>query len=378
MSNVTSLMTSPFSNQTSMPSLDELLDQLGFGLWETVVNTFILPPINLIGIALCSFSLWIFSRPSFEDPIFFYYKLLCLVNIILLLHNIPSCILFTPIYFPWINTYATSVYQWYYASVSNILFHYADVLRMGILLAKMKLYVPFVHENFSARPQINSLTLFLTCFLIDAPTGFGFKIKSLGNYFYLDSKGVKQTTAFYYLTWSDFSQTLFGKILLGLTGFFFSVLVTLLVGVVLNILSYIKYKSYSRKRQREFEELQMSSIHNRPTTNREIEQLRHREKIDHKIERNMFRMALTLCSLTIVSRFLFAAIFIYFFIFSSFSNTLLIEVSSTSLYTFSPTVSILVFYSFNKMFRDETNTKLFRRQSRPYPRIVFISHEVQF
>jgi len=136
MSNVTSLMTSPFSNQTSMPSLDELLDQLGFGLWETVVNTFILPPINLIGIALCSFSLWIFSRPSFEDPIFFYYKLLCLVNIILLLHNIPSCIFISPFYF---------------------------------------------HKHFSA--QIISLALFLVCLLIEIDVGFELEINSVADYF---------------------------------------------------------------------------------------------------------------------------------------------------------------------------------------------------
>ena len=62
-------MNSYKSNEiTTSIYLHELLDQLGFEMWQSIVNTFILPPINFIGIALCSFSLWIFSRSSFEDP----------------------------------------------------------------------------------------------------------------------------------------------------------------------------------------------------------------------------------------------------------------------------------------------------------------------
>ena len=119
-------------NETTVPSLEELLNVLGFEMWETVISTFILPPINLIGLVLCSFSLWIFSRPSFEDPIFFYYRLLCIINIIQLLHNIPFGILFSPYYFPMMNTIATSIYQIYYASVPNLIFFIAEVLQMAI------------------------------------------------------------------------------------------------------------------------------------------------------------------------------------------------------------------------------------------------------
>ena len=115
--------TSFLSNQTALiPSLDEFLEQLGFEMWETVLNTFILPPVNLIGILLFSFSLWIFSRPSFEDPIFFYYKLLCFINIINLLVNIPECILFSSQYFCMINSFATNVYKIFYSFFVTFLF----------------------------------------------------------------------------------------------------------------------------------------------------------------------------------------------------------------------------------------------------------------
>ena len=198
-----------------MTPLHELLDQLGFEMWQTVVNTFILPVINLIGTAMCSFSLWIFSRSSFEDPIFFYYKLLCFVNIILLLHNIPRFVLFSPFYFPWINTYLASVYQIYYITVAFFLYHFEDVLQMGILLHKMKYFSPFVKKYFKARPQFISFIFFLICLLIGIPLGFSLKISSFGDYFYFDSNGVKQFSTLHYYASSDFSQTPLGQFLIG-------------------------------------------------------------------------------------------------------------------------------------------------------------------
>ena len=113
-----------------------------------------------------------------------------------------------------------------------------------------------------------------------------------------------------------------------------------------------------RKRQREIEELQMSSIHNRPTTSREMLQVNQRERIEREIEKNMLFMALTLCSMSILSRFLFMIIYIYIFIFNTLSNSLLIGVISYFNYTIGPTVSIFVFYSFNNAFRDEMNKRL--------------------
>ena len=61
------------------------------------------------------------------------------------------------------------------------------------------------------------------------------------------------------------------------------------MGVTINILSYIKYSRYSRKNKKKVEDLQMSSIHNRPTTSREVEQFKQRARKERRIERNMFR-----------------------------------------------------------------------------------------
>jgi hypothetical protein len=341
---------------STLPSLDELLIQLDFQIWEIVINTFILPSINLLGICLCSFSLWIFFRPSFSDPIFFFYKLLCLVNIIHLIHNIFYGVLFTPFYFPWVNTYAVGVFQIYNALMSSLLFHYEDVLQMGILLHKMKLFSPFVRKHFTASPQLISLISFLACLVIEVPLIFVLKIVSLGDYYYVDSNGVKHYSTLFYPISSDFSQTLYGQILLFVFTFFINLFLSLVVGIALNIFSYLKYQRYTRQRQQAIDELQMSSIHNRPTLNRELEQMNER-KIWERRKINMLYMALTLSSISILSRLTLISCFIFFFAYTPLSNSYVFYVINNLVNTLGPTVSIFVFYSFNQMFRDETNRK---------------------
>ena len=92
-----------------IPNLDQLLDTLGFTEWEIIVSTFALPSISFVGLVLCALSAWIFFQPIFKDPVFYYYRLLCIVYIIHLAHYIPRGLLFTPRYFPQTNTFFTSI-----------------------------------------------------------------------------------------------------------------------------------------------------------------------------------------------------------------------------------------------------------------------------
>jgi len=164
------------------PSLDQLLDSLGFELWMTVTTTFVIPAISFIGIVFCSLSVWIFFQKNFKDTVFFYYRLLCIVYIIHLIHNIPCGLLFSPRYFPQINTYFSALYIIYYYSMTTILFHFEETLQMAILLTRMKIFNSFVNRHFSAKPWTISLAFFLTCFLIDVPAStLVFKIESYGS-----------------------------------------------------------------------------------------------------------------------------------------------------------------------------------------------------
>jgi len=178
----------PPLNETtpSLPSISVLLAKLDFHTSRTLIITFILPAINLIGAVFGSLSLWIFFGPSFSDPIYFYYKLLCFINILNSLHNVPYSVSIWPLYFPWINSYALNVFKIYHLFLSVLFFHFEDVLTMAILLHKMKLFSPFVKKHFSKSPQLISFSLFLTCLFIDVPFIFGLEVGSRGDYFYVD------------------------------------------------------------------------------------------------------------------------------------------------------------------------------------------------
>ena len=127
----TTALTPLNASASALPQISVLLAQLGFHTWQTLTITFILPPINLVGAVFCSFSLWIFLRSkTFSDPIYFYYKLLCLVNIIHSLHNILIFVPFLPLYFSWINSYVISVCKMYHTFLAVLS---ASPSKIGIL-----------------------------------------------------------------------------------------------------------------------------------------------------------------------------------------------------------------------------------------------------
>jgi len=288
-------------------------------------------------------SAFIILRHKFIDTIFFYYLLLSIVYIIHLAHNIPAGLFFSPRYFPQINTYWSSSYLIYYLTVSIFLFHFEDVLQMAILLTRMKLFNLFVDKHFKFSPRQVSLTLFLTCFCINFPLLFGFKINSFDVYF--DSTHQKNVT-FYYFDSSDLSSTLFGQILFGCTALFLNLILSAIVGIGLNIFALLKYKAHTRKKTREVCRLIQSSINNRLTTTLEIQQFNTRMRNERKREKNMFYMMFTLCSLSVLSRILTIFQYVYFFFVynNSLSNIPDIEIVFLLKQTLVPMVAIFAFF----------------------------------
>ena len=140
----------------SLPTLDELLDSLGFSQWLMVSNSFVMPCIGFVGLILCSMSAYIFFQRKFVDPVFFYYRLLCITYIIHLVLSIAYGIFFSTIY---VSNYS-SIYTVIYSPITIFLFHFEDTLQMGILLTRIKIFSPFVNRHFTANPQIRLFGLF--------------------------------------------------------------------------------------------------------------------------------------------------------------------------------------------------------------------------
>jgi len=225
--------------------------------------------------------------------------------------------------------------------------------------------MPFVKKHFLASPKILSLSFFLTCLCIDAPLAFVLKISQLGTYFYFDSNNSKKKFAtFYFFLNSDFSESLYGKFLLALSYFFLNLILSIIVGVTLNVVSLFKYKYYVREKRRQ--DTQANSSHDQATTSRrEImpKKLTQKEINENRAEKNMLYMALTLCSISILSRCLIITGAAFFLAFASFSTNLIITTVNNTIYALVPTVAIFVFYFFNKMFREEFNKKFGRNSN---------------
>jgi len=359
-------------SQSTLVTLDELLHVLGFDSSKTIIVTFILPSINVLGIVFCSISAWIFFRRNFEDPVFIYYRLLCLVYILHLIHNIPHGIFFSPQYFPTLDTYSISIFQIYYAIVSAVLYQYEDTLQMGILLTRMRIFSPFVRRNFTASPKIVSLAFLLTCLCINVPFEFGFKVTLVNTFYITDTNGMRRNVTFYYPTSSDFSASLVGKILSGITSVFLNLFLTLVVGIALNVASVYQYKTYIRQKSVKETAFRLAWYSKQmladgeTNVKLEMRELTPKEINEHKTERNLFFMALTLCTISILSRIVFVFCYVNYFFFNSFSNILLVIAINYSIYTLVPTVGIFVFYAFNKMFRQEFKKTILNQTSKHY------------
>ena len=380
MSNLSVLNNSNFSSY-SLPSFDELLATLGFNQWLTVVSSFVLPSISLIGIILCSLSAYIFFQRKFVDPVFYYYRLLCLCYVLHLTIGIPYGIFYSPKYFlQIIDTYSTSNYILFYAGLSGLLYHFEDTLHMAILLTRMKIFSPFVNKHFTLKPKTISLTFLLMCLCINLPFVFALKIRFNGTYsFYNTNSNQPKTNTFYSVVTSDFSSSPIGQILYGLTSFFLNLFLTLVVGLCLNIVSVYQYKSYLREKKKRDEAYSRAAFsHNKqpletqPTTSldevvpvvvvttRQPQKMTAKERNDQKAENNMFFMALTLSIISTLTRVFFMISFIIFFVLNYFDGSFYLYIISYSIYTLVPTLAIFIFYSFNKIFRQEFVKKILR------------------
>jgi hypothetical protein len=150
------------------------------------------------------------------------------------------------------------------------------------------------------------------------------------------------------------------------------------VGVTLNIVSLAKYKSYVRDRRAK--QAAYSRNQNKQETEIDVEiavvvvvvgrrksrkELTQKEINENRVEKNMLYMALTLCSIAIVSRIVIIFCGVYFLFFTSFATNILVQIINISIQTFVPALAIFVFYFFNKMFRQVFNEKFFGKHNAP-------------
>jgi hypothetical protein len=91
----------------------------------------------------------------------------------------------------------------------------------------------------------------------------------------------------------------------------------------------------------------IARIHIEPSGGQQHHVLTPKEIKERKVEKNMFYMALTLCSISILSRLVNMLVYVYFFFYRTFEGTLTVAVVYFFINAFVPTVSIFIFFLFN-------------------------------
>ena len=210
-----------------------------------------------------------------------------------------------------------------YNYLNQFLYHYCSVLEICILLTRMKLFNPNINKYFSLTPKKTSILLFFVCALIDLPFFFSVTIGSLGEFYYVDVNNARQNATFYRIVNSEFSASLVGQLSLT-TSYVLDIVFTLVVGVTLNVVSMRQYAAYVKRRACEAEDIQKridniqpsalskTGVKKFPADLQRI--LDQKESNQRKIEKNMFGMARTLCTISIVSRVILTLGFVVYYI----------------------------------------------------------------
>ena len=198
-------------------TLDELLDSLGFKTWETIANSFILPIVCIFGSVSCFISAFIFFMKPFTDPVFFYYRLHSILNVLTLVFNMFFGVCFSPRLMPNQDTYACAIYNAASIWLNHFMYHYLDVIEICILIERMKIFSPFVKKHFKSSPLTTSLILFIVCIIIDAPFLYACKPGPMGDYYYIDSSGARQQGRLYNIIPTEVAFTQIGSMVLAIS-----------------------------------------------------------------------------------------------------------------------------------------------------------------
>ena len=167
-------------------------------------------------------------------------------------------------------------------------------------------HISFVLRNYPFVLKVITLNFWMA---------FAFKITPFGTYINIASSNnssIQEIGTFYFVQTSDFSSTLFGRFLLAFTQPFVGQFLTLVLGITLNIVSVYRFKSYFEQGDR------------RDKNEVKADKPSERETINCQIEKNLFYMALTLSSISILSRCLIILSSFFFQFFTNISNIIYI------------------------------------------------------
>ena len=243
-------MSQNSSIEANLSNVVDLLNSLGYDNFSYITYQFAMPIIGVFGLILCSLSIWIFfTRKEFQIKMYDYHRFLVIIYWTHLALSIPYAFFFTPRYLPSINTYPWAALQCFYFTFSNFECHLAGIIGIGIILDRERNFSPLVKKYYTLEPRTNCLIFLAVSVLINLVCAFDFVPGFAGSYYYIDDKtGQKLVNTYYYPVFTNFAASYEGFISTLLV-YVVRDLVTLIVGIVLNIISAVHLRNYYRKKR---------------------------------------------------------------------------------------------------------------------------------
>jgi len=349
-------------SSSNLTNAQDLLISLGYDDFDFIVYQFVMPCVGLIGLILCSLSIWIFfTYKEFEFKMYDYYRFLVIIYWIHLALSIPYALFFTPRYFQSINTYPWACYQIFYFTFSNFLCHVAGVIEIGILMDREAIFSRFVKTYYKLEPKTNCLIILFTCIVINLECMFVWQTSLAGYFYYIDNKtGQRIENAYYYGVITNFGLSGIG-FALTIAIYFVRDFLTLIVGLVLNIISGIHLRNYyqTKRFKSKINNLNIAkSAVATTSTNCIISPAVSTDKTNNKAK--LLPMIVMLCCISIVERVILLSCNIYYLIVINGATLVLGTLVDLTL-MIGPAVSFFVFYFFNNHF-NKTVSDLFKRR----------------
>jgi hypothetical protein len=316
-------------------TLDEYLDSIGNILTIDILYASVITSITLLGTIFSILSIKIFFNGKFTQPFYIYYKIFSIISLLHLFFGFFYSICYSPRFVPQDYQPTCVFYGNMFASFHFFCFFYTGLLEVGILIDRIKIFNQKVKTIFKPGPKWISTIFFSISLIIGIMSLFIYKGTDLiwYNYEYVNSTWVLTQHSIYFFDSSDFAQTQIGKIYVDALSIILNVPLLLII-VILNIILVYLMRKHFRQTIAIFN-IQSNKLLQRENTKRKVS-----------------LMAISLCSISIISRTIVLTDLIIFNIDSNSISLLLIALSDLFIFVNSGCLFFVCFI-FNKIFKQQ-------------------------
>ena len=331
------------ASNSSITSLDELLDSLGFFPIDIYIYQLIIPAIGSIGFVLNFISLAIFFKKMFTAQTYDYFRIITISHLIQLLFAIPYGICFTPKYFPYMDSYSCAIVQSAYIPFTGFTTHFTDILGIAVLFERIKIFNSFVKKYFVFMPKKIILIIFAACLILNSVYALVYVPFCGGGFYFSDSNGTIKENSFWYVGVSSLADSSIGMIVL-IVFYFIRDILTMFTTILLNIISLIEMRRY-------FKATRFLTIQTIQTVNSSSYAVATGQNENRKkTEKNAIKLVLVMCLISVVTRCVSIACDVYYLFSSNYIVTLLGAILDL-VEVVGPALSFFIFYHFNRDFK---------------------------